>query len=275
MSGERTVFVPITLCRLLDTRRGSDNVGQRQAPVHNNETFIATVRGPNGNCDLPPGAVGVSMNVTAVDPSASSFLVVFPSDGVRGPGSDLNWTAGQAPVPNAVTTKLSADGKIAFYNLSGDVDVIADINGYDEDHNFDDRYSTKAEVDARVADEHVVSAGITVPATLTPETVYTTFNETVTTTTSGRWLVTKSISVRHDCTSGGSSSLYYLLVDGCRCARARCSATSMRTGSSCRWHSSARRLQPWPPARTPSASARSASSAPSSSTASTPCRSPR
>ena len=213
-SGERTVFVPITPCRLLDTRAGSDNVGQRQAPIRNNETFVTAVRGANGNCNLPPGAVGVSMNVTAVDPSASSFLVVYPSDGVRGPGSNLNWTARQAPVPNAVTTKLSSDGKVAFYNLSGNVDIIADVNGYYEDHNFDDRYYTKAEVDARVADEHVVSSGIVIPGTLTPETVYTTFNETVTTTTFGRWLVTKSVSVRHDCTVGGSSSIYYLLVDG-------------------------------------------------------------
>ncbi|MEP7047465.1 MAG: hypothetical protein ABI949_12330 [Ilumatobacteraceae bacterium] len=213
-SGERTVFVPITPCRLLDTRPGSDNVGQRQAPIRNNETFITTVRGVNGNCNLPGGAVGVSMNVTAVDPSASSFLVVYPSDGVRGPGSNLNWVAGQAPVPNAVTTKLSADGKVAIYNLSGNVDVIADINGYYEDHTFDDRYYTKAQVDAKIADEFVVSAGLGIPATLTPDlTVFPMFNETVTTSTSGRWLVTKSFTGRQACTVQ-FGSLYYLVVDG-------------------------------------------------------------
>lgn len=46
--------------------------------------------------------------------------------------SNLNWQAGQAPTPNAVTASLSADGALAFYNLAGTVDVLVDIVGYYE-----------------------------------------------------------------------------------------------------------------------------------------------
>ena len=147
-SGERDVFVPIAPCRLLDTRPAGDNVGTRSSPLAPGETFIATVRGTNGNCTIPTDAVGVSMNVDIVNPSAASFLTVFPADAARPLAANLNWTASQAPTPNAVTARLSADGRLAFYNLAGTVDVSADINGYYLDHNHDDRYYTRAQLES-------------------------------------------------------------------------------------------------------------------------------
>jgi hypothetical protein len=57
--------------------------------------------------------------------------------------ANLNWVAGQPPVSNAVTSDISADGKISFYNLAGSVNLSADIVGYYVDHNHDDRYLSK------------------------------------------------------------------------------------------------------------------------------------
>jgi hypothetical protein len=123
-------LVTMVPCRLMDTRPAS-NVGPRATPLGPNDTHVATVRGTNGNCSVPSSAVAVSMNVTAVNPTAGSFLTVFPADAPSRPvASSLNYAAGQAPTPNSVTVQLSADGKIAFYNLAGNVDVIADIVGY-------------------------------------------------------------------------------------------------------------------------------------------------
>jgi len=68
----------------------------------------------------------------AINPTAASFLTVFPADQQRPVASSLNWVAGQAPTPNAVTVAASADGKISFYNLSGNVDLAVDIVGYYE-----------------------------------------------------------------------------------------------------------------------------------------------
>jgi hypothetical protein len=152
-SGERTVFVPITPCRVMDTRSGSDNVGPRSGGIASADTYSVSVLGTNGNCTIPTDAVGLSMNVTAIDPSVSSYLTVFPSGAVRPLASNLNWVGGQAPVPNAVVTDIGADGKVSFFNNSGVVDVAADIVGYYVDHNHDDRYYTKAQVDA-VAGAH-------------------------------------------------------------------------------------------------------------------------
>ena len=178
-SGTRSVFVPITPCRVMDTRPAPDNVGPRATPINATETYAISVLGVNGNCAIPADAVGLSLNVTADNPTMASYLTVFPSDASRPTASNLNWVADQEPVPNAVTTDVSTDGRISFYNNAGTVDVLVDIAGYYVDHNHDDRYYTKdltysqAEADAELAtkaDKPTGQGEVRVPAaTLIPD----------------------------------------------------------------------------------------------------------
>jgi len=149
-SGERAVYVPITPCRVMDTR-ASSQVGGRGTPLTAGETHSIVVLGANGNCTIPADAVGLSMNVTTVNATADSFLTVFPFGAPRPTASNLNMVAGSPPTPNAVEADIGTDGKISFYNNGGTVNVIADIVGYYVDHNHDDRYYTIAEVDAALA----------------------------------------------------------------------------------------------------------------------------
>jgi hypothetical protein len=148
--GAGGLFVPIVPCRLFDTRATS-TVGPRSAPLAANDTFTQPVTGAHGNCTIPTQATGVAMNVTAVNPTATSYLTVYPSDAKQPTASNLNWVAGAPPTPNKVDVKLSADGQINLFNNGGTVDVIGDIVGYYTDHDHDDRYYTKAQVDAAVA----------------------------------------------------------------------------------------------------------------------------
>jgi len=151
-SGNRAVFVPIEPCRLFDTRP-STNVGARATPIGPNESYLQQVTGSNGHCEIPVDATAVSMNVTAVGGTASSFLTIYPSDAAALPqASNLNWTASSPPTPNKVDVKLSAAGAVSLYNLTGTIDVLADVVGYYADHNHDDRYYTKAEIDGSVND---------------------------------------------------------------------------------------------------------------------------
>lgn len=150
-TGERTVFVPITPCRIMDTRPGEPNTGPRATPIGADEIHTIDVRGTNGTCTIPADAVGVSLNVTALNGTSASYLTVFPADVAKPGSSSLNWQAGQAPTPNGVVADLAADGRLSFYNLAGTVDVIADVVGYYVDHNHDDRYYTEQEVDTALA----------------------------------------------------------------------------------------------------------------------------
>jgi hypothetical protein len=154
-SGSKAVYVPITPCRLADTRPAPDTVGSKNTPIGAGQTHTFTVRGVNGNCTIPAGATAIVANVTAVAPTAQSFMAIWPADKPQPNASSLNYSAGQAAVPNAVTVTLSGDGKIKAFNKNGNVNVIIDIAGYYEDHDHDDRYYTKGQID-------VIPSGVTV-----------------------------------------------------------------------------------------------------------------
>ena len=130
-SADEATFVPIAPCRLIDTRPDPTlNIGPRNTPIAANDTFAAQVPGTNGHCTIPALATGVALNVTAVGPTAASFMTVFPSDVTRPVVSNLNYVAGAPATPNKVDVKLSADGRVSFYNLTGKVDLVADVLGY-------------------------------------------------------------------------------------------------------------------------------------------------
>jgi hypothetical protein len=129
-SNPASTFVPITPCRLADTRADS-TVGGRSTPIGAAESVTFAVWGVNGNCTIPSTATGIATNVTIDNPNADSYLTVYPADASPRPtASNLNFTATSSPTPNQVTVGLSAAGAIAAYNNGGTVDVIIDIVGY-------------------------------------------------------------------------------------------------------------------------------------------------
>jgi hypothetical protein len=147
-TGAKSVFIPIDPCRLVDTRP-SNQIGPKSTPLGPNETITLQVSGDTGECaGIPADATGAAMNMTAVQPTAQSFLTVYPSDGTRPNASNLNWAAGDPPTPNKVDVKLGADGSVKVFNSVGTVHLAADLVGYYIDHRHDDHYYTKAEVDA-------------------------------------------------------------------------------------------------------------------------------
>ena len=123
-------LVPITPCRLADTRPGGATVGTRNTPLGVAETYTFAVWGTNGNCIIPATATGVAANVTAVGATATTYLTVFPADVARPVTSNLNPSSGSPPTPNQVTVALSAAGAISVYNDAGTLNLIIDLVGY-------------------------------------------------------------------------------------------------------------------------------------------------
>lgn len=150
-SGERTAFVPINPCRLVDTRPGDNHVGDIAGALGLDTTVTVASQGAHGNCELPGAATGLALNVTALNQTQPTFLTLFPTGTERPVTSNLNPTPGEPPTPNAVTVDVDAAGQFSVFNRFGTVDVIVDVLGYYEDHNFDDRYYTKAAVEELVA----------------------------------------------------------------------------------------------------------------------------
>lgn len=116
IQGEFTGQAP---SRIMDTRNGDGPIGGGQS----RNLQVAGVRG------VPAGATAVVLNVTVTNPSQAGFLVVYPSDAVQPPSSDLNFFAGKT-IPNLVVVKLGADGAITIKNSTGSADVIVDVLGW-------------------------------------------------------------------------------------------------------------------------------------------------
>ena len=131
--GAASSFTPITPCRLLDTRGGGLATGAtppRAAALGQGEAITIPARGDFGKCvGLSSTDTGAVLNVTIVNPSAGSFLTVWPADKDKPLASSLNWVAGQGATPNQVTTALDTSGQFNIFNNGGTVDVIIDVVG--------------------------------------------------------------------------------------------------------------------------------------------------
>ena len=117
------LYTPLTPARILDTRGG---LGVRRGKVGTEEVVTLAVRGSGG---VPASARTVLLNVTATEPSATTFLTVWPSDRLRPLASTLNVRAGRT-VANLVLAKLSPTGEISIRNAAGAVHVLGDVMGY-------------------------------------------------------------------------------------------------------------------------------------------------
>ena len=113
-------FTGVTPVRVLDTRIG---LGAPTAKLGAGRTLTLTVPG------LPAGTTAIALNVTATNPTAASYLTLYPDANTRPTTSNLNFVAGQS-IPNMVLVKLGPNNTITFYNNTGTVNVIADLLGY-------------------------------------------------------------------------------------------------------------------------------------------------
>jgi hypothetical protein len=121
--GATSKFVTVSPARVLDTREG---IGAPPARLGGGALTLQLA----GRGGVPlSGATAVLLNVTAVAPSAGTYLTVFPTGIERPLASNLNAAVGQV-VPNMVIARLGPDGAAAIFNNSGVVDLVADVMGY-------------------------------------------------------------------------------------------------------------------------------------------------
>ena len=117
-------FVPVIPTRVLDTRTYTGTGTEGPLAAGGSADFPVTAEG------VPPDASSVMLNLTAVSPTASGYLTLFPSGQTRPGTSNLNFPAGHT-VANLALTGASTDGKVNVYNGSGgQTQILADLFGY-------------------------------------------------------------------------------------------------------------------------------------------------
>ncbi len=116
-------FQAIAPARIMDTRSGA---GTTASPLGAGETRALQVA---GQADVPPDAVAVALNLTVTEPTAATYLTVWPAGAPQPTASNVNVIAGQT-VANMVTVGLGAGGQIDLYNFLGDAHVVVDVTGW-------------------------------------------------------------------------------------------------------------------------------------------------
>jgi hypothetical protein len=82
-----------------------------------------------GNGGVPATASGVVANITVTNPTAGSYLTVYPATSPRPVASDLNSAPG-VTAANLVVVELGTNGALGIYNAIGSTDVIVDVAGW-------------------------------------------------------------------------------------------------------------------------------------------------
>ncbi len=112
-------YVPITPCRLVDTRLTNELL---VAGGSRNYTL------PNLNCGIPASARAVAINLTAVPLGPLAFLTIHPSDQPRPLVSTLNSFNGRV-VANLAIVPTSAAGEVTLF-APAPTHVVMDAMGY-------------------------------------------------------------------------------------------------------------------------------------------------
>ena len=118
-------FVPLNPARLLDTRDGTGgNISALSQPGADR------ARGSPVSAGCPRPARPLSCSTSPSTPRLTSgFITAWPSGEGQPTVSNLNYVAGQT-VPNLVTVKVGANGRVNLYNSEGYTHLIADVVGY-------------------------------------------------------------------------------------------------------------------------------------------------
>ena len=117
-------FVPVTPCRVADTRNASGLFGGPTMTAGQTRSFAI----PSSGCGIPATAQAYSLNVTVVPEGPLGFLSLWPTGQAQPGVSTLNsW--GGAVVANAAIVPAGTGGAVSVF-VSNPTDVILDINGY-------------------------------------------------------------------------------------------------------------------------------------------------
>lgn len=111
-------LVTVDPARVFDSRAGG---GPRPAGSITEITVA-------GCANVPPGSVGVVLNVTALEAQTPGYLTVYPCGTAVPDASNVNYTFGDT-VANTAVARLGTDGRVCVYTsaVSG---LLVDVTGY-------------------------------------------------------------------------------------------------------------------------------------------------
>lgn len=116
-------FVPVTPCRVVDTRNADGPLGGPILSANTSRDFPI----PSSGCGIPAGAKAYSINVTAVPDAQLGYLTLWPTGQPQPYISTLNSDGRTKAVAAIVPAGVS--GSVSVF-VTDESHVVLDINGY-------------------------------------------------------------------------------------------------------------------------------------------------
>lgn len=121
-------FVPVTPCRLVDTREDRGEYGKPSLAAGSTRTFRILERDVATACGVRLDAFAYSLNVTVVPKEPLGYLTIWPTGSTQPFVSTLNSVDGRVKA-NAAIVPAGFGGSIDVF-VTNATDLVLDINGY-------------------------------------------------------------------------------------------------------------------------------------------------
>ena len=119
-------YVPVTPCRLADTREAS--LGDFGTPALVGNAARSFIISQQANCGIPANAAAYAINLTVVPKGRLGYVTVWPAGAAQPLVSTLNSIDGRIKA-NAAVVSAGASGAISVFATDA-TELILDINGY-------------------------------------------------------------------------------------------------------------------------------------------------
>jgi hypothetical protein len=123
-SSSTLTFVPVTPCRIVDTRQATGTFGGPALVANANRSFPV----PTGSCSIPSTASAYSLNATALPATTLNYLTLYPTGTSQPTVSTLNSGNGQVTA-NAAIVPAGTSGAVTAF-ATNQTNFLMDINGY-------------------------------------------------------------------------------------------------------------------------------------------------
>ena len=132
-------FIPVTPCRLVDTRSAGGKLSpneSRSYDVRGSGSTFATQGGKSGGCGIPAsGVFAIELTATAVAATGNGFLRIFPE---AMPNATFMNTTAAFNVSNSGTVALCgvaapfclANNDVTVKNFTSSTNLVIDVQGY-------------------------------------------------------------------------------------------------------------------------------------------------
>jgi hypothetical protein len=123
--GAALYYVPVTPCRVVDTRNATGSFGGPSVTAGSSRNFTIP---QSSTCNIPSTAAAYSFNVAVIPVGPLGFLTLWPTGQTQPLAATVSSTDGRVR-SNAAIVPAGTNGAISVY-ASNTTDVVLDIDGY-------------------------------------------------------------------------------------------------------------------------------------------------